>query len=370
MYTARVIESVEQFNSLESSWNALLARSNNPTVFNTFGWASCWLQVYWLQDYALRIILLETTDGPIALLPLYIKKQERSCWFIGTGEPEAEEVASEYMDFVVHADHASSAELTSAINAQLEALKCRLVLVNCCANSFAATLLQDNKRALCVVTGAVYKLAIQKTFADTARPFSKNQQKKARQCLNRFNAASELEYVPFNSDSFDEDWQTLQTLHQKDWTSRGKYGAFHSEKFSHFHALMRVQQPQLTQAFVALLQNGDTLAIHHFYVFNGHYCFYLAGTEKSREGRLSPGLMLHVLAMQELGGNEVTYDFLKGSISNSYKAKFCSMGEVFYTITVFEKTLRGSLQHLLARMKQRVKSWRKPVGNDKPGSAE
>ena len=36
--------------------------------------------------------------------------------------------------------------------------------------------------------------------------------------------------------------------------------------------------------------------------------------------RIAPGLMLHVLAMQELSGQGATYDFLRGITGNSYKA--------------------------------------------------
>src|SRR5690606_15286370 len=133
------------------------------------------------------------------------------------------------------------------------------------------------------------------------------------------------------------------TLHQHDWISRGKDGAFHSTQFSRFHALMQTRHPQLPQMFVALRQSGRTLAIHHFYVFGQQYYFYLAGTDKQRASRLSPGLMLHVLAMQELSGQGVTYYFLKGSADGSYKAKFCAAGAVFYHITVFENSWRGRL---------------------------
>ena len=376
MYKTRVVDSVAQCSSLETGWNELLAHSNNPTVFNTFAWTWCWLQIYWQEDYALKIILVESGEDLVALLPLYVQKKTGTCWFIGSGEPEAEEVASEYLDFIIHQNHAGSAELATCINAQLETLKrYRFVLVNCCASSYAANLLRAHKRAWFTASGAVYKLAIQDSFADTTKAFSKNQLKNARQCLNRFNAAPELEYVPLHSGVFAADWQALQTLHQKDWTSRGKDGAFHSARFSRFHALMHAQQPQIRQAFVALRKNAEghnaeTLAIHHFYVFGRHYCFYLAGTEKTRDSRLSPGLMLHVLAMQELSGQDATYDFLKGSTSNSYKAKFCGTGEAFYTITVFERSLRGSLHHWLARLKLYVRTMRKPESDIRKSGKE
>jgi CelD/BcsL family acetyltransferase involved in cellulose biosynthesis len=366
MYTTKVVDSVAQINSLESAWKELLAQSRHPTVFNTFAWASCWLQIYWQADYALRIILVETGGKLVALLPLYIQNSTSTCWFVGSGEPEAEEVASEYQDFIVHRDHADSAELASCISAQLAALqRYRLEFWCCTANSYVATLLRSHRRARLFVSGAVYKLPIQDSFAATSRAFSKNQLKNARQYLNRFNAAPELEYVGFHNDGFPSDWQTLRTLHQQDWTARGKNGAFHSERFSRFHALMHSTQPHIRQAFVALKHNGDTLAIHHFYVYGQHYCFYVGGTEKHRENRLSPGLMLHVLAMQELSRQGATYDFMRGSTGDNYKAKFCPRGELFYDITVFENSLHGTCRLWLTRLKQFVRTLRKPGVNNK-----
>src|SRR5688572_22188199 len=176
MYKTRVIDSVLQIGSLQNGWDTLLANSNNPTVFNTFAWASCWLQIYWQADYTLRIILVEAENREegserslVALLPLYIQNHNHSCWFIGSGEPEAEEVASEYLDFIVHRDHAHNPALAASINAGLEALKhCRLILVNCCETSYAANMLRAHRRSLATVTGAVYKLPIGDTFAATA----------------------------------------------------------------------------------------------------------------------------------------------------------------------------------------------------------
>ncbi len=360
MYKTRVIDSVAQFSSLERGWDKLLPHSKNPTVFNTSAWASCWLQIYWQPDYTLQIIVVEAGDDIVALLPLYIQRQSGTCWFVGSGEPEAEEVASEYLDFIVHEDHANSAALASCITAQLDTLKkYRLQFVNCCASSYVVNFLRNHRRALHAVVGNVYKLPIKQDFAATSLRFSKNQQKKARQCLNRFNAAPDLEYVSFHDTAFEESWHSLQTLHQQDWTSRGKAGAFHSGKFSNFHALMHSEYPQIKQAFVELKQQDATLAIHHFYILGASYYFYLAGTEKKREARLSPGLMLHALTMQDLSGQEVIYDFLKGATGNSsYKAKFCGSGEPFYDITVFEDSARGVYRYWLTRLKNHVRKMR------------
>jgi CelD/BcsL family acetyltransferase involved in cellulose biosynthesis len=363
MYKTTIVDALGQCDDLADSWHELLADSKNPTVFNTFAWARCWLQVYWEPDYTLRIILVYDSEKLVALLPLYIQRKTGTCWVIGSGEPEAEEVASEYLDFIVRENHLQSAGLADCIKEQLEILgKYRLILVNCCASSYAASLLMNHRRAIHDVSGAVYKLPIQDSFANTAATFSKNQLRKARQCLSRFNAGPTIEYLSFHSDNFLDDWNTLQTLHQKDWTARGQNGAFHSARFSRFHHLMNVEHPEIEQAFAAVRKDSETLAIHHFYVFGGNYYFYLAGTEKTRESRLSPGLLLHVLAMQELSGKAVTYDFLKGSTPNSYKAKFCRPGDEFYTITLFENTIRGGLRQNLVRLKRCLKNLRKAGG--------
>jgi CelD/BcsL family acetyltransferase involved in cellulose biosynthesis len=133
---------------------------------------------------------------------------------------------------------------------------------------------------------------------------------------------------------------------------------------------MHSTQPQIRQAFVALKHKGETLAIHHFYIYGQHYCFYLGGTEKNKESRLSPGLMLHVLAMQELSGQSAIYDFLRGSTGNSYKAKFCPAGTLFYDITVFENSIRGACRLWLARLKHFVRTLRKPGGLDRKHKGE
>src|SRR5688572_32155488 len=163
MYKTRVIDSALQISSLQNGWNTLLASTNNATVFNTFAWASCWLQIYWRDDYTLRIILVEAEgsegDSLVALLPLCIQTRNNSCWFIGSGEPEAEEVASEYLDFIVHRDHAHDPALAAFISTELEELNhYRLILVNCCETSYVVNVLRGHRRALATVTGAVYKL--------------------------------------------------------------------------------------------------------------------------------------------------------------------------------------------------------------------
>ncbi len=370
MYKAITVDTSDQLDGLAGSWNALLALSKDPTVFNTFAWARCWLQVYGQPDYALKIILVYAGDDLVALLPLYIQAATGTCWFIGSGEPEEEEVASEYLDFIIHQNHWHDKALADCINGQLDEInkKARLILVNCRANAYAAGILRSHTRALYRVTGAEYRLPIQETFSATAQVFSKRHLKNIRQYLSRFDAAPDVQYTPIHADNFDDDWQTLQLLHQKDWTARGKNGAFHSAKFSRFHALMHTAHPEARQVFATLTKGAETLAIHHFYVFGNSYYFYLAGTEKTRDSRLSPGVLLHALTMQELSGRSVQYDFLKGAANDSYKGKFCKPEGEFYTITVFENSMRGRLRLLLARLKRFVSNIRTSASRDEVSS--
>ena len=154
----------------------------------------------WQPDYILHIILVYEGAELVALLPLYIQAHTRTCWFLGSGEPEDEEVASEYLDFIVQDSHGQHPELAALVAAQLDTLaQYRLILVNCREGSYAARLLRGQHRVLFTSTGAVYQLQIKDSLADTATAFSRRLFKNARQCIHRFEAAPDVEYVGFHA---------------------------------------------------------------------------------------------------------------------------------------------------------------------------
>src|SRR5690606_6370421 len=114
-------------------------------------WNACWLRHYWRPDYKLRVVVLEREGQPAGLLPLYFNSSHRAWFFVGSGEPEVAEVASEYLDFLAASEDEGEGLLAAMANCLVE-WPGPLELRNCVAGSRAANVLARLRRVRSLTT--------------------------------------------------------------------------------------------------------------------------------------------------------------------------------------------------------------------------
>ena len=118
--------------------------------------------------------------------------------------------------------------------------------------------------------------------------------------------------------------EELAVLHQQAWSDRGFPGSFSSKVFFEFHR--RLVRRCFSKGMIQLLRvraGQTTIGSLYNFMYRGKLSFYQSGFDYRRDKRLSPGIVVHVLAIEHacnIGLEE--YDFLAGD--TDYKKKLAS----------------------------------------------
>jgi hypothetical protein len=106
--TVTALRSIEAVDAVAGAWDDLLDRSRDPEIFLTHTWMRSWWEVFGGEDERQPLVLL-VHDGPqlIGLAPLQVRPvagigpaRLKRLEFLGTGEDEADEVCSDFLDLV------------------------------------------------------------------------------------------------------------------------------------------------------------------------------------------------------------------------------------------------------------------------------
>ncbi|WP_207460014.1 GNAT family N-acetyltransferase [Azospirillum sp. SYSU D00513] len=108
------------------------------------------------------------------------------------------------------------------------------------------------------------------------------------------------------------DFERLETLHQAHWTARGKPGAFANPAFRPFHrTLIRRGVPAGAVRLCRVGAGGETIGILYNFAYRGQVLNYQGGFAYEPDNRLKPGVLSHVLAIEDsLERGERCYDFM------------------------------------------------------------
>ena len=109
--TVTALGSIEAVDAVAGAWDDLLGRSRDPEIFLTHTWMRTWWEVFGGEGERQPLVLL-VHDGSdlIGLLPLQVRPVSglgparlRRLEFLGTGEDEADEVCSDFLDVIAAA---------------------------------------------------------------------------------------------------------------------------------------------------------------------------------------------------------------------------------------------------------------------------
>jgi hypothetical protein len=373
MLKVRTLQTLPKLLGLQTAWQQLVRVDNTVSLCSTWEWTAAWIAQFWQDDFAARVLVVEKQADKqqvVAILPLYLNSRTQELLLLGTGEPDVCDVASEYLDLLCNEQAAALHDVLTVLKPALAAIPCRqMTWLNCLESSRLVQLSALYQRSFQRVSGCQYGIDLQQSLADVMQQFSYKQRKNAQLLLNRFDKSSDFTYEVLLHDADGALWSTLKNLHQADWSARQKQGAFADSRFENFHqklaaayALTRMHTlltatnlPAVEPVYTVLRYQGEVVAIHYYLRWRGRLYFYQSGTVKDRLQTYSPGKLLHMLALRQLAGSSLYYDFMKGGLENSYKAAMCPRGPLFYTLTLYPLTLMGWLCWQTGRIKQVLK---------------
>lgn len=335
MITVEKVVTRESFGGLASVWNSLLRESASDTLFLTHEWLSVWWEVFGGKR-ELYILVVRDGEELIGIAPL-LRREVRHYGllpfqrleFLASGETEADEVCSEYLDFILRRGREPEAleHIFTHLRANSAAWD-ELLLTNISADSPNLALLERICEAAGMKSSILRKQKSSYLSLDTDfESYLATLGKKFQSNLRRERRVAEKHgghlRIIDSTDGFEENFEILIRLHQACWTGRGRPGVFASERFTRFHKEVArvILRHGWLRLYVYLLGDEAVSALYAF-VYNGKLFYYQSGFAPKRAPLYSPGTLIQSHAIEDAvksGFRE--FDFLTGA-EHGYKEKW------------------------------------------------
>jgi CelD/BcsL family acetyltransferase involved in cellulose biosynthesis len=364
MLRRRILTDACELEGLAPAWRRLLGRAVHAEPVRTPLWLLAWWRQFGEHDgRELRAIAIEEGGELLGLVPLALRGGAhrraipvRRMELVGTGEDEADEIASDYVGGLAArgreedvarlvADALLGGSLGEWDELRLPARSCEDPLVSRLAEALHAR----GIAAVVTRSGESPFVALPRTWGAYLRELDSARRYVVTRSLRELdrwagNGAWKLRTAVTAAD-LDEGRRVLQDLHAERWTAAGRRGAFASARFTRFHdeVMPRLWAGEDGAALdlLWLVVRGEPIAASYNIVFGNKVYFYQSGRRMDVPKNLRPGIAMHALAIQrsiEAGRRE--YDFLQGT--SRYKRQLAQRSRTLVT-------LRAVAPHLRAR---------------------
>lgn len=346
------ISSVSKLPALQRQWDWLHARAGE-SLFTSYDWQSSWITQFWQKHWQLKVLTAFDGDKLVAIVPVYIQSALSIgalsyLYPIGQGEPEHKEVASEYLDVIIEPHY--SEQLLLPIKKWLNDINVDIV-------SWRAALNYSKISKVYLGSSlAQHQSSLNRYRIDcetwSHRQLSRNTRSRWKRSVNQLaKLEAKCKWVAPND--YLRYWHKMEQLHQQRWLNKGKLGAFNSDNFSQFHRRLWLTSSQHHAKMAIIEVDEQPIAIHYYLFDSQTLYFYQSGWDEEQYASLSPGLFLHLWAIENC--TLKYYDFMMGSSIHSYKDKFACertpMFNLYRRKKTFKTTLLGAINKLTSKFK-------------------
>jgi CelD/BcsL family acetyltransferase involved in cellulose biosynthesis len=318
------VEALPDIARLETVWKELETRATH-SFYLSWLWIGTWLRH--LPGGAQPHVLVARMSGSIVGLAIICRRRAwsfgrhaRARWVLNeTGDVRFDRLFIEYNDILAERSLADATRV-ACVEALAHHLRHSDQLV-------LSGIDPDFELAACRIAGRAGLLTEVKA-EDTARwiDFAKVREKggnyratlgrNTRQAVSRaMRLYAERGPIAFRTVEVTSEalaaFDLLAELHQARW---GRRGAFANPSFRRFHEeLIAHGVPTGAVRISRTLAGDQTIGVLYNFVHDGRVYNYQSGFLYERDGRLKPGLISHVLAIEDsIGRGECGYDFLAG----------------------------------------------------------
>lgn len=345
----------EDFNSLSVEWTTLITELPHISFFLTWEWLNTWWHTFATEHDQLNIILVKKDQKLIAIFPLY-RQNKNTLRFIGTGEKEVDEVATEYLDIICSKElvipvskllalHLKTSKLNFVFNNYLEESTIELFITDLSSSHWHNT-------AIC---GVSYRAKLTRTLQTFTNQCSKSLIKRLSRAKKKFhlelNGKIESYHTP---EKLNIGFEILKNLHSQRWQSKNKNGVFGSEQFLAFHKTFTQQAIKNNWLKIDIMYaNNIAIAAIYSIEYKNSCYFYQSGVKDNFKPNISPGYLMHLLQIESAIEKELLYyDYMKGSIEKSYKSKLSNDKRFMYNTTLIKKSFKHTLTWVKWQAKQ------------------
>ena len=360
--------------ALRDEWHDLLALSGAAEVFQTHEWMSTWWEVFGDQDRALFIVTVRQGGRLVGLAPFLIRQvggwgraRLRRLEFIGTGEPEEDEVCSDFLDIVATPAHRQRVsalvwrQLVAARDEWDEAMFSHVL---------DRSLLNEQLRPLAHGSARTTRSASQSeryfidlstgTFADYLARLSKKRRKRIAYTQRRLEKEGALTETRLGSISevpaFLAEVGRLNRLRR---AAQNKSSAFASPRFCRFHQLVAPRLWERGWLDMRLWwRQGRCVAALYNVVFDGTIYYYQSGFDTAAFGNLSPGLVTLMKAIRwGFASGCRRFDFQVGG-KGSYKEDYGCETEPTQRMVLYNDSAAAHVMRSARDLRQAVRTLR------------
>ena len=357
-----------EISLVEKHWKVMLKKSNQH-YFLSWGWISTWLESL-KGKVDVRFIVGFQQDEPIVSFFIGVVAKKKFGIFSSntislnsTGSPYFDELYLEYND-VLHDPtvHISLDDLLSAV----ENIPWDEFLLPGLAFSFVkdtsvlaasrkklAWVLVDEESPACYVDLG----QVRASDMDYLRLISSNKRSQIRRSIKEYEKSGKIEIIEAESlQQAQAFFSEMVILHQKEWESRGRAGAFSNEYLLQFHKDLISSRFNFGEIQMLKIFNSNmVIGILYSFIYDGRIYFYQSGLNYLPGNIYRPGMVAHYLSILHNAKNGLMYyDFLAGDAS--YKTSLATDSQPVYWLRLFHSPLKYYFELGVRRVKLGIKS--------------
>ncbi|MGO8995107.1 MAG: GNAT family N-acetyltransferase [Polyangiaceae bacterium] len=365
MLTSRIVTDVREAEALTVEWRALTLRAPRGELTLTPVWLLAWWREFGERDgRAMRLVVFRDGSTLVGLAPLSLRLAlhrraipVRRLELLATGEPEADEICSDYVGVLCDGGYEGeiARELARLIVVERalgrwdELLMPAMSSEDLFVEGFRHALFATAPRMHISVaeTGLCPYIALPKTWDGYLKSLESSSRyvvTRASRELEKWAGKGGAELVRATTrEELAKGRRILRSLHGERWSEEGERGVFASARFSRFHDEV---MPQLLDGvdgqldLLWLTVKGEPIAAAYNIVFRGKVYFYQSGRKLDLPKQVKPGISIHAFAIERsitLGHRE--YDFLNGA--SQYKLKLATATRPLVTLRAIAPSLRA-----------------------------
>jgi CelD/BcsL family acetyltransferase involved in cellulose biosynthesis len=326
----KILRTFAELCGCSDQWNALLKKSAQDNVFLTWEWISIWVDVY-LCDRDLLAIAVFEDEELVALAPFWVETRRYKGLLPVkvlriVGSPE-----SDYVDLIVTPDGASGnsqliwEQLFGPLRDEWDVFDYVDVPYDSPVLAAFQEIAGTDDRCLGVETtghSVCPYIDLPASWEEFLSGFSRSGRYTLTYSGRRLEQQGALDFrICDNIDDVDLGMTDFISLHQKNWTEKGKSGALATEASRDFHHRVAKAMFKKGVLFLASLRlDGNHIGSFYGFDYNSKVYYYLLGVEKNRVKRVKTGTALLALCVQEAikrGCGE--FDLLRGAEEYKYR---------------------------------------------------
>ena len=350
-----IVSDLRQLEELAGPWSELLARSgaDGPMLSPT------WLLPWWRSfggegGRELRVGVLHRGDELAGLVPLLARWHWyalgipfRRLELLGTGEPERDEICSEYLNLIIErgAEEEVTASLADALVRGAFGAWDELVLgamdgASALPGRLAAELRRRDARPTLEETDVARYIQLPATweaYLDELSAASRYLVSRSLRDFERWAGDGVEVHQATTPSELLEGRRVLVALHGDRW---GDEGAFASPRFDAFHAQVMpalLERDALDLSWICA--HGEPVAALYNVRWRGRVYCYQSGRKLDVPKAIRPGIVVHAHAIRRaIEGGMSEYDFLGGA--SQYKRKLAPTTRPLVRLRAVRRRLR------------------------------